>query len=89
MIPELPISKISFLGNTAGSGARLCLKSIDYRKEAEEVVKKMKYVELAAEPIFEEEYINAMYMPNSDLESFPEVVASIKAPKVVRKYKKR
>ncbi|MCQ5340139.1 MAG: ASKHA domain-containing protein [Candidatus Methanomethylicia archaeon] len=88
MIPELPISKISFLGNTAGSGARLCLKSMDYRKESEEIVEKMKYVELAAEPIFEEEYINAMYMPNSDLESFPEVSASIKAPKVVKRYSK-
>jgi uncharacterized 2Fe-2S/4Fe-4S cluster protein (DUF4445 family) len=88
MIPELPISKISFLGNTAGSGARLCLKSMDYRKESEEIVEKMKYVELAAEPIFEEEYINAMYMPNSDLESFPEVIASIKAPKVVKRYSK-
>ncbi|RZN57876.1 MAG: ferredoxin [Candidatus Methanomethylicota archaeon] len=88
MIPELPISKISFLGNTAGSGARLCLKSMDYRKESEEIVEKMKYIELAAEPIFEEEYINAMYMPNSDLESFPEVSASIKAPKVVKRYSK-
>ncbi len=88
MIPELPISKISFLGNTAGSGARLCLKSMDYRKEAEEIIEKMKYIELAAEPIFEEEYINAMYMPNSNLESFPEIVASIKAPKFVRRYSK-
>lgn len=89
MIPDLPISKISFLGNTAGSGARLCLKSIDYRKEAEDVVKKMKYVELAVEWAFEEEYINAMFMPNSKIEDFPEVIKMIKAPINVKRYVRR
>ncbi|MCX8181971.1 MAG: ASKHA domain-containing protein [Candidatus Methanomethyliaceae archaeon] len=89
MIPELQISKISFLGNTAGSGARMCLKSTDVRREAESIAKAIKYVELAAEPIFEEEYVNAMYMPNSKLEDFPEVTASVKAPRVVRRYVRR
>lgn len=89
MIPELPISKVSFLGNTAGSGARMCLKSVEMRCEAGAIAKAVKYVELAAEPIFEEEYVNAMYMPNSKLEDFPEVVANIKAPRVVRRYVRR
>ncbi|MCQ5376638.1 MAG: ASKHA domain-containing protein [Candidatus Methanomethylicia archaeon] len=89
MIPEMPLEKISFTGNTAGSGARMCLKSLDARGEAKEVARKMKYVELAAEPIFVEEYINAMYLPNSSLEDFPETTSSIKAPKVVKKYVRR
>ncbi|MGQ9759776.1 MAG: ASKHA domain-containing protein [Candidatus Methanomethylicaceae archaeon] len=89
MIPELPISSISFLGNTAGSGARMCLKSLESRREADAVAGMMNYVELAAEPIFEEEYINAMYMPNSRLEDFPEVVLSVRAPRVVRRYVRR
>lgn len=86
MIPELPLEKISFTGNTAGSGARLCLKSIDTRREAQIVASKVKYIELAAQPIFEEEYINAMYMPNSQLEDFPETMEEVKAPRVVRRY---
>jgi len=89
MIPELPISKVSFMGNTAGSGARMCLKSMESRREAETIAKEIKYVELAAEPIFEEEYVNAMYMPNSRLEDFPEVVANVKAPRVVKRYARR
>lgn len=89
MIPELPISNISFLGNTAGSGARMCLKSLDNRREAEYVAGRINYVELAAEPIFEEEYINAMYMPHSRLEDFPEVVNGVKAPRTVRRYVRR
>jgi uncharacterized 2Fe-2S/4Fe-4S cluster protein (DUF4445 family) len=89
MIPEIPLDRISFLGNTAGSGARMCLKSLDARAEAQRIDATMKYAELAGEPIFEEEYINAMYMPNSHLEEFPETVANIKAPKVVRRYVRR
>lgn len=89
MIPEMPLEKISFTGNTAGSGARMCLKSLDSRREAKDVARKMKYIELAAEPIFVEEYINAMYLPNSSLEDFPETSSLIKAPKVVKKYVRR
>jgi uncharacterized 2Fe-2S/4Fe-4S cluster protein (DUF4445 family) len=89
MIPEIPLNRISFLGNTAGSGARMCLKSLDIRTEAWRIAEKMEYIELAVEDIFEEEYINAMYMPNSRLEEFPETVAIIRAPKVVRRYVKR
>jgi uncharacterized 2Fe-2S/4Fe-4S cluster protein (DUF4445 family) len=89
MIPEMPLDRISFLGNTAGSGARMCLKSLDARSEAWKIAEGVKYIELAVEAIFEEEYINAMYMPNSRLEEYPETVAVIRAPKVVRRYVKR
>ncbi|MBC7120228.1 MAG: DUF4445 domain-containing protein [Candidatus Methanosuratus sp.] len=89
MIPELPLERISFTGNTAGSGARLCLKSLDVRLEAQTVASRIKYIELAAQPIFEEEYINAMYMPNSRLEDFPETMREVKAPRVVRRYVRR
>lgn len=89
MIPEIPLEKVSFLGNTAGSGARMCLKSLDKRREAQDINNKMKYIELAVEPIFEEEYINAMYMPNSRLEEYPETVKGIRGPKNVRHYVRR
>jgi uncharacterized 2Fe-2S/4Fe-4S cluster protein (DUF4445 family) len=88
MIPEIPLDRITFLGNTAGSGARMCLKSMEARREAIEIGERMKYVELAAENIFQEEYINALYMPNSDLEDFPEVVKGIKGPKEVKRYRR-
>ncbi|MDI9644015.1 MAG: ASKHA domain-containing protein [Candidatus Verstraetearchaeota archaeon] len=89
MIPEIPLDRISFTGNTAGSGARLCLKSVEMRTEAQLVASKIKYIELAAKPIFEEEYVNAMYIPNSRLEEFPETAGVIKAPRVVRRYVRR
>jgi uncharacterized 2Fe-2S/4Fe-4S cluster protein (DUF4445 family) len=67
----------------------MCLKSLDKRREAQEINDKMKYIELAVEPIFEEEYINAMYMPNSRLEEYPETVKGIRGPMNVRRYVRR
>jgi len=89
MIPEVPLDRISFIGNTAGSGARMCLKSLDAREDARRVSESIKYVELASDPIFEEEYVNAMYLPNSALDEFPEIVAGLKAPLVVKRYIRR
>lgn len=89
MLPEIPLDKVEFIGNAAGSGARLALKSIHVRREAEMVARKVKYVELAADPEFEVEYINSMSLPYADLSMYPEVAKRIKAPytsKIYRRY---
>lgn len=84
MIPELKNVEISFLGNTAGSGARMCLKSMEKRREAEKIASIVKYVELAIDPSFMSEYISAMYLPHSRVEEFPETIRRIRAPIVSR-----
>ncbi|RLE49088.1 MAG: ferredoxin [Candidatus Methanomethylicota archaeon] len=88
MMPELPLEKVKFVGNTAGSGARLCLKSLEARREAQEIADKVKYVELAIEPSFEEEYVNSMYLPYADPSKYPRVMSMIKAPITLRRYVK-
>jgi uncharacterized 2Fe-2S/4Fe-4S cluster protein (DUF4445 family) len=88
MIPEVPIDRISFAGNTAGSGARMALKSIDTRKTAERLALKMDYVELAAEPVFQEEYLNSMNLPHADYSLYPNTMKMIKAPRTSRIYRK-
>jgi len=60
ILPEVPLNIVKFLGNTAGSGARLALKSVEARARAEAISRMVEYVELAAEPNFEEEYINSL-----------------------------
>ncbi|MCD6409292.1 MAG: DUF4445 domain-containing protein [Candidatus Verstraetearchaeota archaeon] len=87
MIPEVPLERIKFVGNTAGSGARMCLKSVDARREAEEIARRVEYVELAALPEFQEEYVNAMAFPHADISKHPEVMSKIKAPVTTRIYR--
>ena len=89
MMPELPLEKVKFVGNTAGSGARLCLKSLKARHEAQEIADKVKYVELAIEPMFEEEYVNSMYFPYADPSKYPRIMKTIRAPITLRRYVKR
>lgn len=64
IFPNILDSKITFVGNTAGSGARLALKSRGIRKIAEQVAKKVHYVELGALEEFQREFLNATMIPN-------------------------
>lgn len=60
MIPYLPLRKIKFIGNAAGTGAEIALFSIKMREVSQEISKKVKYIELSSRPDFQEEFIKAM-----------------------------
>lgn len=79
MYPDVPVDRISFIGNAAGSGARLCLRSVEKRDLAERLSRKIEYVELAAEKTFQNEFAQAMFLPHRDRSRFPSL--SKKPPK--------
>ncbi len=74
MFPDVPIQNVQFVGNTAGSGARMALLSTQMRRVAEEVARRIEYIELGADPDFHKEFLNATYFPHKDLERFPNVM---------------
>ncbi|MBC8498453.1 DUF4445 domain-containing protein [Candidatus Bathyarchaeota archaeon] len=74
MYPEIPLERIEFAGNLAGTGARMTLMSAEMREYAEEISSKVKYYELAADKDFQKEYINSLYFPHADLTKYPETV---------------
>jgi uncharacterized 2Fe-2S/4Fe-4S cluster protein (DUF4445 family) len=71
MYPDVPVSRIRFIGNAAGSGARMALKSTRVRDLAERLSKKVEYVELAAEKDFQAEFAKAMFLPHREADRFP------------------
>lgn len=71
MYPDVPVERIEFIGNAAGSGARMCLKSIKMRDLADRLSRQVEYVELAAEKSFQSEFAMAMFLPHRDLSRFP------------------
>ena len=73
LLPDVPIKKIKFVGNTAIAGAKMALTSKEARKEANEISKKIRYLELAACPDFKEEFLNAIFIPHKNLNRFPSV----------------
>jgi len=71
MYPEFSLEKVEFIGNSAGTGARMMLVSKSAREYSQKIVKKVRYYELAIDPAFAMEYAKSMYLPYKDLEKFP------------------
>jgi uncharacterized 2Fe-2S/4Fe-4S cluster protein (DUF4445 family) len=73
MLPDLPVDKFQFLGNTSIMGAYFALLCDRLRHEAEEIAHRMTYVELSVSRNFMDEYLSALFLPHTDLEAFPTV----------------
>lgn len=73
MLPDIPVDKFSFIGNASITGAYLCLLSERMRSEAEEVARKMTYMELSVSRGFMDEYMSALFLPHTNIDLFPTV----------------
>jgi uncharacterized 2Fe-2S/4Fe-4S cluster protein (DUF4445 family) len=52
MFPPLPVDKFRQVGNAAGVGAKQMLVSMNKRREAEQLAKRIGYIELTTRPSF-------------------------------------
>jgi uncharacterized 2Fe-2S/4Fe-4S cluster protein (DUF4445 family) len=66
LVPRLPLERIVGVGNAAGSGAILALLSLDMRRQAQEVARRITYIELSARPEFNQEFVQGMSFPEID-----------------------
>jgi len=70
IFPEFPNAEVHPIGNGSLSGAYAALMSMDARREAKEIAKKMVYVDLLVDVDFTEEYSKVFYLPGAE-EYFP------------------
>jgi len=63
LFPDCALERVYSVGNAAGEGARLALISLDKRREAEEIARKVEYVELTVEPEFQKYFVDALHFP--------------------------
>jgi uncharacterized 2Fe-2S/4Fe-4S cluster protein (DUF4445 family) len=73
LLPELPKDKFEYMGNTSIAGAYLCILSRKLRGEAEEISRKMTYLELSVSRSFMDEYVSGLFIPHTNIEAFPGV----------------
>ena len=59
MFPSLPLDRFCQVGNAAGTGARMALISKTKRLEAEELARRIQYIELSTTPGFDKIYTRA------------------------------
>ncbi len=60
LLPNVPAERIHFIGNAACSGAQMILLSRDLRTKAGELARKIKHVEIAHEPKFQDIFADSM-----------------------------
>jgi uncharacterized 2Fe-2S/4Fe-4S cluster protein (DUF4445 family) len=77
MFPDCDLKNVHAVGNAAGDGARMALLNRDKRKEADEIARKVEYIELTIEENFQEEFIEAMPIPHMK-DSFPHLKSIVR-----------
>jgi len=74
MFPDCPIDRVYAVGNAAGDGARMALINKGKRIEARERARWVEFVEIATDPSFEKEFMQAMHIPHMK-DPFPNLKA--------------
>jgi len=74
LFPDCPIDKVYAVGNAAGDGSRMALLNRDKRREANERARWVEFVEIATDPAFEKEFMQAMHIPHMK-DRFPNLKA--------------
>ncbi len=64
MFPDCPIDKVYAVGNAAGDGARMALLNRGKRQEAGDRARWVEFLEIATDPAFEKEFMQAMHIPH-------------------------
>ena len=77
MYPDMPLENVESLGNAAGVGAKLALLDRERRAEAERIIDEVEYYEIAGTDIFQEKFMESMYLPHKDLDLYPHVKARL------------
>ena len=73
LLPDQPVERFKFLGNTSAQGAYAALLCVNIRHDVLDVAGKMTYLELSADNSFMDEYTSALFLPHTDLTAFPSV----------------
>jgi uncharacterized 2Fe-2S/4Fe-4S cluster protein (DUF4445 family) len=88
MFPDCPIDMVYAVGNAAGDGSRMALLNRAKRKEANDRARWVEFIEIATDPAFEKEFMQAMHIPHMK-DKFPnlkELLAKTNSPVEIKGY---
>ncbi len=73
LLPDIPLQKIKFIGNSSLTGARACLLSESAFETCLNISRSMTNIELSTHQPFTDEYIAALFLPHTNDKLFPSV----------------
>jgi len=77
LLPDVPLERIRFVGNTAVTGARLALLGRRAREKMAESAGCMINFELSIVPGYMDRYVAGLFLPHTDLRRFPSVAGKL------------
>jgi uncharacterized 2Fe-2S/4Fe-4S cluster protein (DUF4445 family) len=84
LLPDMPWDRFKFLGNTSVQGAYLALLDWRNRDRIRDIASQMTYIELSADNTFFDAFTSAMFLPHTNLASFPSVAAAIETKTITQ-----
>ena len=79
LLPDLPAERMRFVGNTSLAGAKLAALSQHAYEEISRIADRTTYFELSTDPSFMDQFVSACFLPHTNVERFPSVVAELDA----------
>ncbi len=73
MLPDIPLEKFHYIGNSSLSGAYAMLLSGEAERKVYELAQSMTYLELSTTPGYMDEFVAACFIPHTDSSLFPSV----------------
>lgn len=73
LLPDLPLDRFRYAGNTSLQGSRKWLLDGEARERAQKIAESMTYLELSVGNEFMDEFMKALFLPHTDMELFPSV----------------
>jgi uncharacterized 2Fe-2S/4Fe-4S cluster protein (DUF4445 family) len=93
LIPDCELEHVYAVGNAAGDGARIALLNHEKRALAQEISTRVRYIETAVDPDFQEEFVMAMHIPHQrdpfpHLEAILSSVPEVEPPRRERRHRR-
>ncbi|MHC4267302.1 MAG: ASKHA domain-containing protein [Planctomycetota bacterium] len=77
MLPDMPASRIKFVGNTSLTGAKMALLSEEAFETVQNIASQMTYFDLMGNQKYMEEFMSANFLPHTNLDAFPSVLEEL------------
>ena len=79
MLPDLPLERFRYIGNSSLTGAYIALLSREHRRRLAEIASRITYVDMSSNPHYMDSYVKALFLPHTDLEQFPTVAKTFES----------
>ncbi len=79
LLPELPLDRYHYIGNSSLTGSAMCLLSESYRNKQAELANRMSYFELNTDPSYMHQYTGALFLPHTEEKVFPRTMERLRA----------